>query len=75
MALVLWPLVPLMSDQTVNVLCLASGPGPEAGTVPAPCLWGGVQILVFLFDAIVKGRGSPHSLPCKVEEQEQNRRF
>lgn len=64
-----------MSDQAGNVLCLASGPGPEAGKVPAPCLWGGVQILAFLFEGILKGRGSPNFLPQEVEEIEQNRGF
>lgn len=62
-----------MSDQAGNVLCLASGPGPEAGKVPTPCLWGGLQILAFLFEGIMKGRGSPNFLPQEVEEIEQSR--
>lgn len=64
-----------MSDQAGNVLCLASGLGPEAGKVPSPCLWGGAQILTFLFEGIMKGRGSPNFLPQEVEEIEQNRGF
>lgn len=63
MALVLRPLVPLMSDQAVNILSPAGRPGPEAGTVPTPCLWGGVQSLAFLFEGAVKGHSFPNSLP------------
>lgn len=72
---VLWPLVPLMSDQAVNVLWPAGGPGPEAGTVPTSCLWEGVQLLAFPFEGITKGHSSPNFLPLAVEKIEQSRRF
>lgn len=73
MALVLWPLVPLMSDQAVNILSPAGGPGPEAGTVPTPCLWGGVQSLAFLFEDVVI-KATAFQIPF-LEKTEEQRRF